>query len=111
MSNEHQLQQQLAAALMVAESGNALVKQLKDQLAAIQAENEDLQNELHDALEDIEREMRKVRDLNEAGLKLQAENERLRSAGDAMMGWIDRQHDDSGYPHSEAWLAAKGVQS
>jgi len=26
---------------------------------------------------------------------------------DAMMGWIDRQHDDSGYPHSEAWEAAK----
>ena len=32
---------------------------------------------------------------------------RLTKAGDAMMGWIDRQHDDSGYPFSEAWEAAK----
>ncbi len=36
----------------------------------------------------------------------------LTKAGDAMMGWIDHQHDDSGYKHSEAWEAAKeGQQS
>ena len=44
--------------------------------------------------------------------RLKAEVERLTKAGDAMMGWIDRQHDDSGYPHSEAWEAAtEGKQS
>jgi cell division protein FtsB len=42
--------------------------------------------------------------------RLKAEVERLTKAGDAMMGWIDHQHDDSGYQHSEAWEAAKGVQ-
>ncbi len=44
--------------------------------------------------------------------QLKAEVERLTKAGDAMMGWIDHQHDDSGYKHSEAWEAAKeGQQS
>jgi cell division septum initiation protein DivIVA len=47
------------------------------------------------------------RKLLEENARLKAEVERLRKAGDAMMGWIDRQHDDSGYPHSEAWEAAK----
>jgi hypothetical protein len=37
--------------------------------------------------------------------------ERLTKAGGAMMVWIDHQYDDSGYQHSEAWEAAKGVQS
>jgi hypothetical protein len=41
-------------------------------------------------------------------LMVKAEVERLTKAGDAMMDWIDHQHDDSGYPHSEAWEAAKG---
>ena len=44
--------------------------------------------------------------------RLKAQVERLTKAGDAMMDWIDHQHDDSGYPHSEAWEAAKeGKQS
>jgi hypothetical protein len=51
--------------------------------------------------------MRRVGELNKEVARLKAEVERLRKAGDAMMGWIDRQHDDSGYPHSEAWEAAK----
>ena len=38
---------------------------------------------------------------------LREDVERLTTAGDAMMDWIDHQHDDSGYPHSEAWEAAK----
>ena len=43
----------------------------------------------------------------EENARLKAEVERLTKAGDAMMGWIDHQHDDSGYIHSEAWEAAK----
>jgi hypothetical protein len=39
--------------------------------------------------------------------ELQAQVERMTKAGDAMMDWIDQQHDDSGYPHAEAWHAAK----
>jgi len=38
---------------------------------------------------------------------LKAQVERLTKAGDMMMDWIDHQHDDNGYPHSEAWEAAK----
>jgi hypothetical protein len=39
--------------------------------------------------------------------KLREENARLRKAGDAMMDWIDHQHDKDGYPFSEAWEKAK----
>ena len=36
------------------------------------------------------------------------EYERLRKAGDAMADWIDNvQHDDYGWPFSDAWNAAK----
>jgi hypothetical protein len=43
---------------------------------------------------------------------LKDEVERLTKAGDAMMGWIDYQHNGSGYKHSRAWEAAKkGGQS
>jgi len=45
--------------------------------------------------------------LYEEVIRLKAQVERLTKAGDAMMGWIDHQHNDSGYPHSEAWEAAK----
>ena len=48
-----------------------------------------------------------VKALEEENARLKAEVKRLTKAGDAMMGWIDHQHDDSGYPHSEAWEAAK----
>jgi len=44
-------------------------------------------------------------------MRLTAQVERLTKAGDAMMGWIDYQHDGSGYQHSRVWEAAKGVQS
>jgi len=44
--------------------------------------------------------------------RLKAENERLRKAGDAMAAWIDGgQYDPAGYGKSDAWLAAKEVQS
>jgi len=48
-----------------------------------------------------------INQIAEENARLKAEVERLTKAGDAMMDWIDHQHDDSGYPHSEAWEAAK----
>jgi chromosome segregation ATPase len=61
---------------------------------------------------EVER-LQSIHSIDSIGIEqLKAQVERLTKAGDAMMGWIDHQHDDSGYQHSEAWEAAKeGKQS
>ena len=51
--------------------------------------------------------MKRIGELNKENARLKAEVKRLTKAGDAMMDWIDHQHDTEGYPFSEGWNAAK----
>ena len=99
--------------LMALKAELANLKAERDQLKAdleksdgvvwtLSVENDRLKAEVERLTEAwVDKKMQEDRDA------LLAQVERLTKAGDAMMGWIDRQHDDSGYPFSEAWEAAK----
>jgi cell division protein FtsB len=71
-----------------------------------------LQRQVAALIDDQTRLKAEVTDLKSTADGFKADVERLTKAGDLMMGWIDHQHDDSGYEHSEAWETAKeGKQS
>jgi uncharacterized small protein (DUF1192 family) len=89
------------------------IAEMRSRIAALQAENERLNERVRIKFEKIEDPMDEYLNhvLRKNCAKLEAENERLRKAGDAMLPFVAQPpHEKGSHKAILDWLAAKGVQ-